>query len=125
MAFSQLKVLQARHEEVRTLLPQTTYDLTSNPLAQFVVKDNIRLKQFSPEEAAGYGVALAFWLQIAHNHGEVVISEFLERARLLQQPSDQELARILEELTGEDIWSKLKQMDLQEVLQTLSQEQGR
>lgn len=111
--------LMARQAEVRALLPQATYDLTSDPPAQFIVKENKRIKRFSSVEVAGYGVSLAFWLQIAQRHGEEVIRRFLERSR--EHRGVQELAQILSELTGEEIWSKLRQMDSLEVLRTLEQ----
>lgn len=110
---------EGRQEWIQALLPQSIYDLTQEPLQQFVIQDQVRLKTSSPEESAGYGVSLAFWLQIVRQHGEAIIRQFLEQAKQLQQPSEQELARILSELTGEDIWSRLQQMNLQEALQTL------
>lgn len=110
---------EGRQETVRAILPQVAYyDLTQEPPQQFVIREQVRLKTSSPEEEAGYGVSLAFWLQIAHNHGEEVIRRFLEQARQLQHTSSQELARVLSELTGEDIWSKLQRMNLHEALQT-------
>ena len=45
--------------------------------------------------------------------------QFLERAKRLQPPSKQELARILSELTGEDVWGKLQRVNLHDALQTL------
>ncbi len=67
----------------------------------------------------GYGVSLAFWLQIAQKHGEGVIKTFWERISQRGFPNAREAARILSELTGEDIWTKLQTMDLQDVLRTL------
>jgi hypothetical protein len=72
----------------------------------------------------GYGVALAFWLQIAQKHGEGVIKTFWQRLSQRGFPSAKEAARILSELTGEDIWAKLQKMDLHEVLRTLEQAAG-
>jgi len=69
----------------------------------------------------GYGVALAFWLQIAQKHGEGVIKTFWQRLSQRGFPSAKEAAQILSELTGEDIWAKLQKMDLHEVLRTLEQ----
>ncbi|MEM2593040.1 MAG: hypothetical protein QXI60_10685 [Thermofilaceae archaeon] len=112
---------EGRQKYIREILSQSTYDLTREPPQEFVVHDGVRLKVSSPEEGAGYGVSLAFWLQVAQNHGEEVIRQFLEQTRRLSQPTEHELARILSELTGEDIWSKLQQMNLQEALQTLEQ----
>lgn len=117
--------VESLQEVVRALLPQmTTYDLTRPPPLEFIVKGDKRLKKFSPEEIAGYGVSLAFWIQIAQEHGEHVIIDFLKRVRQLKRPNEQELARILSELTGEDIWTKLQNMDLHEVLRTLERAAG-
>jgi hypothetical protein len=69
----------------------------------------------------GYGVALTFWLQIAQKHGEGVIKTFWQRTSQRGFPTAKEAARILSELTGEDIWAKLQKMDLHEVLRTLEQ----
>ncbi len=74
--------------------------------------------------AAGYGVSLAFWLQIAQKHGEGVIKTFWQRISQRGFPNAKEAARILSELTGEDIWQKLQNMDLHEVLRTLEQAAG-
>jgi len=115
-------LLEMTHSYVQELsLQTTTYDLTTQPPYVFTFKDGMRIKELSPEELAGYGVSLAFWLQIAQQHGEEVIRQFLEQIRQLQQPSEQDLAYILSKLTGEDIWMKLQKMNLQEVLQTLEQ----
>ena len=97
------------------------YDLTK----EFFVKGRSKAAEAPAEKPAGvtadpgYGVALAFWLQIAQRHGEGVIKEFWQRISQKRFPNAQEAARILSELTGEDIWTKLQNMDLQEVLQTL------
>jgi len=72
----------------------------------------------------GYAVSLAFWLRIAQQHGEGVIKEFWQRLSQRGFPNAQEAARILSELTGEDIWAKLQNMDLREVLQTLERAAG-
>ncbi|MCS7197405.1 MAG: hypothetical protein NZ930_01755 [Candidatus Bipolaricaulota bacterium] len=112
---------EGRQKDVREILPRGTYDLTREPLQEFVVHEGIRLKTTSPEEGAGYGVSLAFWLQIAREHGETIIRQFVEQAKSLSQPTERELARILSNLTGEDIWGKLQRMNLQEVLQILEQ----
>lgn len=112
---------EGRQKDIREILAQSTYDLTREPPQEFVVQDGVRLKVSSPEEGAGYGVSLAFWLQVAQNYGEEVIRQFLEKARDLSQPTERELVRILSELTGKDIWSNLQQMNLQEALQTLEQ----
>ena len=102
-----------------------TYDL----IRDFVASDELQL--------AGYGVALAFWLDIAQRYGEETIRKFWQQANA--QPrrwclalglicfggvDAQKAARILSELTGEDIWAKLQNMDLHEVLQTLEQAAG-
>ena len=64
---------------------------------------------------------MAFWLQIAQKHGEGVIKTFWQRLSQQGFPNAKEAAQILSELTGEDIWTKLQQMDLHEVLRTLEQ----
>jgi len=110
-----------RQSGVREILPQETYDLTRKLPQEFVIKDHVRIKTSSPEEAAGYGVSLAFWLQIAHTHGEALIRQFLEQARHLSHPSEHELVRILSKLGGEDMPNKLQGMNLQRALQTLEQ----
>jgi len=110
---------KGRQEQVHLILPNMTYDLTQDPPQQFRIQDQVRIKTSSPQEIAGYGFSLAFWLQIARGHGEAVIRQFLEQAKHLQQPSKQELARILSELTGEDVWGKLQRMNLHDALQTL------
>jgi hypothetical protein len=97
-----------------------TYDL----IRDFVGSDKLQL--------AGYGIALAFWLDIAQRYGEETIRKFWQRTNTLARRwclalglicfggvDAQKAARILSELTGEDIWAKLQQIDLQEVLRTL------
>ena len=85
---------------------------------------------------AGYGVSWAFWLDLAERHGNSVIKVFWEQLSaqgrrcliplsgpwgpaLGCHPTAHDAARILSELTGEDIWAKLQRMDLQEVLEVL------
>jgi hypothetical protein len=85
-------------------------------------------------QRAGYVVSLAFWLGIAQRHGEETIRKFW--GQMSTSPKRwcialglicfggvdaPKAARILSELTGEDIWAKLQKMDLHEVLRTLEQ----
>ncbi len=101
------------------------YDLVRD----FVGSDELQL--------AGYGVALAFWLGIAQRYGEKTIREFWNRVSSFSKKwcialglicfggiNAREAARILSELTGEDIWTKLQNMNLREVLQTLEAAAG-
>lgn len=101
------------------------YDL----IRDFVGSDELQL--------AGYGIALAFWLDITQRYGEEAIRKFWQQANARSQRwclalglicfggvDAHEAARILSELTEEDIWSKLQNMDLQEVLQTLEAAAG-
>jgi hypothetical protein len=116
---------------VETLLNggKATYNLTKD----FPVRSGLAGQPDLPwteVERAGYSVALAFWLEVAQRHGEGTIRTFWKKFEALPRvcitffcigPGAQDAARILGELTGEDIWVKLQQMDLQEVLQTLEQ----
>ncbi|MCS7198366.1 MAG: hypothetical protein NZ930_06800 [Candidatus Bipolaricaulota bacterium] len=108
---------------------QSHYDLTK----EFLVK--MKLRKGKDTEASrqqpsgaisdpGYAVSLAFWLQIAQKHGEGVIKEFWQRLSQRRFPNAKEAARILSELTGEDIWTKLQNMDPREALQTLERAAG-
>jgi len=85
-------------------------------------------------QRAGYVVSLAFWLGIAQRHGEETIRKFWGRVSTSPKRwcialglicfggvDAPKAARILSELTGEDIWAKLQKMDLHEVLRTLEQ----
>ncbi len=101
-----------------------SYDLTK----EFLVKIEKGKDTQTPEQKPagvtadpGYGVALAFWLQIAQKHGEGVIKAFWQRLSQRGFHSAKEAAQILSELTGEEIWTKLQNMDLHEVLRTLEQ----
>lgn len=102
------------------------YDLTK----EFLVKRGGKKGEASEQRPAegisdpGYAVSLAFCLQIAQKHGEGVIKEFWQRLSRRGFPNAKEAARILSELTGEDIWAKLQKMDLREVLQTLGRAAG-
>lgn len=102
------------------------YDLTK----EFLVKRGEKKGEASEQKPIegisdpGYAVSLAFWLQIAQQHGEGVIKEFWQRLSQKGFPNAQEAARILSELTGEDIWTKLQNMDLNKVLQTLERAAG-
>jgi len=119
-------MLKGRRKNIQTLLEQghKSYDL----ITKFPVKleffsfgkSVLSPESLTQEEIAGYGVTLAFWLQIAQRHGEEVIRAFWERVSKQARPSAKDAARILSELTGEDIWSRLQNMDLEEVLQILS-----
>lgn len=104
---------------------KVNYDLTKD----FLGSDELQL--------AGYGVALAFWLDIAQRYGEGTIRKFWQQANTQSRRwclalglicfggvDAQQAARILSELTGEDIWTKLQNMDLHEVLQTLERAAG-
>lgn len=120
------EMLARRQRRIQILLNQgrERYDLTQEFLVRFRVrkgKDTGLSKQESNGLIAdsGYSVALAFWLQIVQKHGEGVIKEFWQRLSQRGFPNAKEAARILSELTGEDIWAKLQKMDLHEVLQTL------
>ncbi len=109
--------LRSRRLEIQNLLERegnrTSYNLVQEFLYGTELEDRVEL--------AGYGVSLAFWLQIAQKHGEGVIKTFWQRLSQRGFPSAQEAAQILSELTGEDIWSKLQKMDLHEALRTLEQ----
>lgn len=84
-------------------------------------------------DLAGYGVSLGFWLDIANRYGEETIHRFWTKISArkpwcialglicFEGRNAQDAARLLSELTGEDIWQKLQNMDLQEVLRTLEQ----
>jgi len=107
--------------------------VTYNLLNEFLVRMGFGIQAERPwteEERAGYSVSLAFWLEIAQEYGEGVIRSFWMRLRAYKTwcllpwilcigPDAQTAARILSELTGEDIWAKLQRMDLQEVLEVL------
>ena len=116
----QRQALKSRQSEIQNLLMsevnRNRYSMVQEFLYGAELKEGI--------EVAGYGVALAFWLQIAQRYGEGVIKEFWQRISQKGFPNAQEAARILSELTGEDIWTKLQNMDLQEVLQTLERAAG-
>lgn len=116
----QRHALKSRQSEIQNLLMleanRNRYDLVQEFLYGTNLKEEI--------EIVGYGVSLAFWLQIAQQHGEGVIKEFWQRFSQKGFPNAQEAARILSELTGEDIWTKLQNMDLHEVLQTLERAAG-
>lgn len=115
---------------------RTTYDL----IRYFPVMSQEGVREAKPHDPqlqlAGYGIALVFWLDIAQRYGEKVIRKFWERLSAqkpwcimlgllcFNDPNAQEAARILSELTGEDIWAKLQKMDLQAVLRTLEQAAG-
>jgi len=107
--------LRSRRLEIQNLLERegnrTSYNLIEEFLYGAELEDSV--------EVAGYGVSLAFWLQIAQKHGEGVIKTFWQRLSQRGFPNAKEAAQILSELTGEDIWTKLQQMDLHEVLRTL------
>lgn len=118
------EVLARRCQNIQVgLLDQgrSRYDLTK----EFLVKRGEKKGETSEQKPTegisdpGYAVSLAFWLQIVQKHGEGVIKEFWQRLSQRGFPNAQEAARILSELTGEDIWAKLQKMDLHEVLQTL------
>ncbi len=132
-------MLALRRNNVQTLwnLGQNRYNLAKEFLiikiktkGFFVIKEKERAAETLARKLAvvppdpGYGVALAFWLQIAQKHGEGVIKSFWQRVSQRGFPNAQGAARILSELTGEDIWTKLQNMDLQEVLQTLEAAAG-
>lgn len=125
------EMLSIRHRNIQLGLVEqgyAHYDLTK----EFLVKiEGLGKDTEAPSERPagvtadpGYGVALAFWLQIAQQHGEGVIREFWQRLSQRGFPNAKEAARILSELTGEDIWTKLQNMDLHEVLQTLERATG-
>lgn len=125
------EMLTGRRRTIQGLLDQgqERYDLTKEFLVKLKRgkgKDAEAPKQRPAEVTAdpGYGVALAFWLQIAQKHGEGVIKTFWQRISQRGFPNAKEAARILSELTGEEIWTKLQNMDLQEVLQTLERAAG-
>jgi len=113
----QASILRSRRLEIQNLLEleenRTSYNLIEEFLYGTEREDRV--------EVAGYGVSLAFWLQIAQKHGEGVIKTFWQRLSQQGFPTAKEAARILSELTGEDIWAKLQKMDLHEVLRTLEQ----
>jgi hypothetical protein len=118
-------MLERRLRPIQSLLEKgfKSYDLTKEFLVSGTEeepsKELVGKPQGSPHP--GYSVALAFFLQIAQEHGEEVIKTFWDRLSKQRQPSAQEAARLLSELTGEEIWSKLQRMDLQEVLKTLEE----
>ncbi len=128
------QVLEGRQRHVQEVLEsreRPTYDLTKEfPGDITITPKGERSREISPskgpspEEIAGYGVSLAFWLQIAQKHGEGVIKTFWQRISQRGFPNAREAARILSELTGEDIWTKLQTMDLQDVLRTLEAATG-
>jgi len=113
----QASTLRSRRLEIQNLLERegnrTSYNLAQEFLYGTELEDRVEL--------AGYGVSLAFWLQIAQKHGEGVIKAFWQRLSQRGFPNAKEAAQILSELTGEDIWTKLQQMDLHEALRTLEQ----
>lgn len=122
--------LERRRRTVQDVLQgreHPTYNLTQEFLGHIHIEVKVgeeknQEQEPSPKplaEIAGYGVSLAFWLQIAQKHGEGVIKAFWQRLSQRGFPNAHEAARILSELTGEDIWAKLQNMDLHEVLQTL------
>jgi hypothetical protein len=116
----QASTLRSRRLEIQNLLEleenRTSYNLIEEFLYGTEREDRV--------EVAGYGVSLAFWLQIARKHSEGVIKTFWQRLSQRGFPSAKEAARILSELTGEDIWAKLQKMDLHEVLRILEQAVG-
>ena len=118
-------MLEKRKEQVQRVLQSREnpiYDLTQEFPGHLQPLTGQRLlspSEFTPVEVAGYGVSLAFWLQIVQQHGEGVIKTFWQRLSQRGFPTAKEAAQILSELTGEDIWTKLQQMDLHEVLRTL------
>jgi hypothetical protein len=123
-------MLEKRKEQVQQVLQSREspiYDLTQEfpgHFKLFTSQQILSISGFTPTEVAGYGVALAFWLQIAQKHGEGVIKTFWQRLSQRGFPSAKEAAQILSELTGEDIWAKLQKMDLHEVLRILEQAVG-
>jgi hypothetical protein len=112
---AQRNALKSRQAEIQNLMVLEASRNSYNLIQDFLY--GAELKQ--EVEVAGYGVALAFWLQIAQKHEEGVIKEFWQRISQRGFPNAKEAAHILSELTGEDIWAKLQNMDLHEVLRTL------
>lgn len=105
-----------------------TYDLTRD----FPVRSGPLEETIGEVQRAGYGVALAFWLDLAQRHGERTIYNFWELLSLRKTwclipglichgPNAGSAAHILSKLTKEDIWSKIQRMDLKEVLKVLEQ----
>ncbi len=105
-----------------------------NLIKKFQVRAGFRTAPllYDQVQRAGYSVALAFWLDLTQRHGEEVIRAFWKRLSAQKTwclipglacvgPNARTAARILTELTGEDIWAKLQRMDLQEVLDVLEQ----
>ena len=112
----------------RVELLLTFSDIAYNLINEFQVISGFgaALRQYNYVQRAGYSVSLAFWLRISQHYGEEVIQAFGERLSLHKTwclipgllcmgPNAETAARILSELTGEDIWTKLQHMDLQEV----------
>jgi len=122
-------VVKARLENLRRRVDGLLQERISyNLIEDFLVIVDDRPSMV--EGAAGYGVALAFWLDLTQRHGEEVIRAFWKRLSAQKTwclipyvacvgPNARTAARILTELTGEDIWAKLQRMDLQEVLDVL------
>lgn len=76
---------------------------------------------YSPNEMAGYGVSLSFWLSLADQHGEGVIREFLRRLKGIESPTYWNATKILSELAGENIGEAIEKVDLRESLRVLKE----
>ncbi len=119
------RLLEIRYKDVLRFMQKRdwkSYDLTKYFLVRGAHKGPMELEEIT--SYTGYAISLAFWLQIVQKHGEGTIKKFWERVSQISHPTAKDAARILSELTGEDIWSKLQNMDLQEVLQTLEAAAG-
>jgi len=63
-------------------------------------------------DAAGYALALFFWVDIAEEFGETTIHNFLEQAKNEEDPSGDKLVGLLSSLTDQDIRNRLRSFNL-------------
>ena len=102
-----------------------TYDLTEDFLVRVGAQggaegspsegDRIRASR----EQVGYGLAFAFWYEVALHHGEETIRRFWERVRREPIQGLEDVLRILADLTAEDVGGAIRNVSVQEALEFL------
>jgi len=80
---------------------------------------NARDLEQGVKEQIGYGIAFVFWHRVAQRYGEDTIRRFWEELRRQSSPTAEDAARILQSLTGEEVWTYLQGVPLEEALRLL------